>query len=126
MTEEQYAAILARKGAKAPAKPVVVRKSKYGNRKTEVDGIVFDSAKEARKWKELSLLYHGGELTQLSRQVRYPLTVNGTLICTYVADFVIADCKGVHVIDVKGYETREWKIKRKLMWALYGIKVETK
>ena len=102
------------------------KRNKYGNRKTVVDNITFDSAKEARKWKELRILEKAGEIEGLKRQVEYPLTVNDIRIAKYRCDFQYFDKHGVeHVLDVKGYETREWKIKRLLMYAVHGIKVET-
>ena len=128
MTEEQYAAILARKGAKAPAKPVVVRKSKYGNRKTEVDGITFDSAKEAKRYQELRLMEgKAHEIEGLLYQVRFPLTVNGVKVGTYVADFTYHDKYGYQVEDCKGYRTPVYKLKKLLMLAIHGITIrETK
>jgi hypothetical protein len=63
-------------------------KSKYGNVKTEVDGVLFDSKAEAERYGELKLMERNGEITDLQLQVRYPIEYNGALICTYVADFV--------------------------------------
>jgi hypothetical protein len=99
------------------------RGSKYRNRKTVVDGIVFASAKEARRYGELLLLQRAGEISDLWLQPRFPLVVNGIKICTYVADFAFKD-KGVKVVeDSKGVETPVFKIKRKLMKACLGIEV---
>ena len=46
---------------------------KYRNKKVEVDGILFDSKKEANRYMELKLLEKAGEITDLKRQVRYEL-----------------------------------------------------
>ena len=53
------------------------KRSKYGNRKTEIDGLTFDSAKEAKRWGELKLLERAGRIRKLRRQVSYDLLVNG-------------------------------------------------
>lgn len=97
--------------------------AKYGNRKTVVDGITFASAKEARRYGDLKLLERAGEISALRLQPRFPLEVEGKLICTYVADFAYI-CKGEAeetIEDVKGVQTPVFKIKRKLFEALYGV-----
>lgn len=103
-----------------------VKASKYLNRKTVVDGITFDSAKEARRWSELQLLLRAGKISELSRQERYKLEVNGKLICTYVADFSYLE-NGLHIIeDVKSEFSRKmpvYRIKKKLLAALSGAEI---
>lgn len=111
-------------GEKALAK---FKKSKYGNRRTMVDGAVFDSAKEARRWQELVLLERAGKITDLERQVAYSLEVNGVEICTYIADFRYRQGKKLIVEDVKGWKRglayRVFKMKSALMKALHRINV---
>lgn len=100
--------------------------SKYGNRKTEVDGFIFDSKKEAQRYQQLKLMEAAGEITNLVMQVRYPCTINGKKVCAYIADFeylTTADNK-VHTEDVKGYKTKEYKLKKKLVEALFNIEIE--
>ena len=131
LTEADYAAILARKGAKAPAKPVAERKSKYGNRKTEVDGITFDSAKEAKRYQVLRLMEKGRLITSLRCQVPYPLEINGTVVATYIADFVYRKATKMEfspaydtvVEDCKGVRTPVYRLKAKLMLAIHGITI---
>ena len=48
-------------------------RNKYGNKKTVVDGITFDSRKEAKRYQELKLLEKAGEIKDLRRQVKYEL-----------------------------------------------------
>ena len=97
--------------------------SKYGNEKTEVDGIVFDSKLEAARYGDLKLLLRAREIENLRLQVPFKFEHNGITICTYVADFVYLE-NGVEVVeDSKGKRTREYSIKRKLMLAFYGIKI---
>jgi hypothetical protein len=117
--------------------------SKYRNRKTEVDGIVFDSAKEARRWQELQLLERAGEIKSLRRQVPIVCEVNGQLVCKWVSDFayqefVKAGWHGEDVFvhgksfwrevfeDVKSAYTRKlpvYRLKAKLVQALHGITI---
>lgn len=116
---------------------------KYGNRKIEADGEVFDSKKEYRRWKELILLLKAGEISKLQRQVKYVLIPAqrepdirgprggirpGKLIereVAYIADFVYTDKAGQTVVeDCKGLRTKEYIIKRKLMLHEYGIRIK--
>jgi hypothetical protein len=123
-------------------------KSKYYNVKTRaVDGTVFDSHKEARRWQELLLLQKAGEITDLRRQVEYELIPaqyetyerygkdgkrlkDGERLlerkATYVADFVytIAETGENIVEDAKGVRTKDYILKRKLMLAVHSIRVK--
>lgn len=97
--------------------------SKYRNRKIQVDGMMFDSKAEARHYGYLKLARDAGHL-EFERQVAYRLEINGKLICTYKADFVVKFKDGrVEVQDVKGVRTKEYLLKKKLMSALYGIEI---
>ena len=95
--------------------------SKYRNIRTEQDGHVFDSAHEAQRYSELQLLCAAKEITMLMIQVPFPLPGD----ITYRADFVYYDLrkKCFVVEDVKGFKTKEYKIKKKLMREI-GIDVE--
>lgn len=107
---------------------------KYRNRPTTVDGITFDSKAEARRYSELKLLEKAGEISDLSLQPQYPLTVQmpaglfepaSATIGKYVADFRYyeGDYGDLVVEDVKGTETALFKWKRKHFEAEYGIKL---
>jgi hypothetical protein len=104
---------------------------KYHNKKTEIDGIVFDSAAESRRWAGLKLAEKCGDIVELQRQVVYKLVVNEQLICKYIADFVYhANWEGsdrqLIVEDVKSEATRKlpvYRLKKKLMAACYGIEI---
>lgn len=102
------------------------KKSKYNNTKTEVDGIVFDSVKEANRYKELRLLLKIGEIGLLKRQVEYELNPGGTYSMKYVSDFeYIITATGEHIVeDVKGFRTREYLKKRRLMKKVHGITIK--
>lgn len=97
--------------------------SKYNAIKTEVDGFIFDSKAEARRYSELKLLEKVGEIKDLQLQALFPVFVNGKLICHYLADFTYHD-KGVYVVeDVKGVKTPVYRLKKKLVEALYNITI---
>lgn len=109
-------------------------RNKYGNRKTVVDGIAFDSRKEAKRYQELKLLEKAGEIKDLRRQVKYELIprqkINGKVVerkVEYVADFVYLQNGDIVVEDVKGYREGPayslFTIKRKLMLYVWGIKI---
>lgn len=106
--------------------------SKYRNRKTEVDGIVFASKKEANRYGELKLMQSQGLIRNLKTQVPFTFTHNDVVICRYYADFMYdkrlsgggIDLDVPVVEDVKGGKrTKEYIIKRKLMKAFYAIEI---
>lgn len=99
------------------------RHPKYGNHKTEIDGITFDSKREADRYQDLRLMEKAGEITELDRQVRFELKVKGYIICSYIADFTYRKGGPLVVEDSKGVKTREYIIKKKLMKAIHGIEV---
>lgn len=107
-------------------------KPKYRSRKTVVDGITFDSKREAKRYQELSMLLVAGEISDLKLQESFELIPaqrrNGKVAeraCKYVADFVYQDKEGTkHVEDSKGVRTPEYIIKRKLMLYIHGIQIE--
>lgn len=121
-TEEQYREYLKRKGKiDNEILDQEPKKSKYKNEKTIVDGIQFDSIKEAEYYCKLKILKKAGEIKDFGLQPRFELQPafekNGVKYhpITYVADFVIVNNDGTtDVVDVKGYETQVFKIKRKL------------
>lgn len=107
----------------APPKP-----SKFGNKKTILHGQVFDSKREASRYAELLLLERNGELRNIRRQVLYELRVNDVLIAKYYADFVYelrTRGKWDEIVeDVKGYPNDRWPMKRKLMLAIYNVRIQ--
>ena len=116
--------------------------NKYGADKVVVDGIRFDSKREARRYQELFLLLKAGEISDLRMQVKYQLIPAqrepdrigpkggrkpGKVIekeVNYVADFVYKDKDGNEIVeDTKGFRTKEYIIKRKLALYLLGIRI---
>jgi hypothetical protein len=99
--------------------------NKYNAKKTYVDGIAFDSKKEAKRYQELKLLERGGVISDLDCQVKFELIPKqeGERPCYYVADFVYTENGKKVVEDVKGFRTDVYKLKRKLMLWVHGIRV---
>lgn len=104
--------------------------SKYNSKKTVVDGQTFDSKKEANRYKELRLLEKAGAIKDLRMQVKFTLIpaqrdeATGKVVereCSYKADFVYEEDGKTVVEDVKGFRTKEYIIKRKLLLYQYGI-----
>jgi len=108
-------------GQKAPLK-----KHKYGASKTEVNGIVFDSKKEANRYSELLILLKAGVIGLLTLQVPYELNPGGTYSLKYIADFEYIDAMTGQKIteDAKGFRIREYRKKKRLMFKVHGIKIK--
>ena len=126
-------------------------KSKYHSKKITREGVTFDSVKEYKRFRELSLLERAGEISDLKKQVPFELIPSqyeeiptGEIykrgerkgqpkfkrVCVensvkYIADFVYSDKGGkIHVEDTKGFKTTDYIIKRKLMLHVHGIKIK--
>ncbi len=117
-------------------------KSKYRSKKITRDGIVFDSIKEYKRYCELLLLQKAGAIQDLKRQVEFELipaqrepdrvgarggVKRGYVIerkCVYRADFVYTKNGKTIVEDTKGYQTKDYIIKRKLMLYIHGIRIK--
>ena len=123
-------------------------KNKYGAKKiTDPEtGYVFDSKKEYRRWQELRLMEKAGQIQNLQRQVKYILIpaqyeryerysqktgkrLQDGVRCIerevgYISDFVYEKAGKTVVEDTKGFRTADYKIKRKLMLHVHGIKIQ--
>jgi len=120
---------------------------KYGNKKNTVDGITFDSMREAHRYQELKAMQKAGIIQDLKLQVKFVLIPTqreestevyksgknkgkpkqGKIIereCAYIADFVYLENGVLIVEDAKGMRTTEYIIKRKLMLYVHGIRVK--
>lgn len=99
--------------------------NKYKNKKTQVDMYVFDSAKEAQRYRELKLLEKAGEISNLELQPRFLLQdsfkKNGRTYrkVEYVADFQYIENGKTIVEDVKGIQTDVFKLKHKIFEKMY-------
>lgn len=102
-----------------------LKKSKYNNVKIETEDGVFDSKKEAKRAKQLKLLLKAGKIAFLARQVDYELNAGGSHSIIYRADFVYVDSEtGLTVVeDVKGFRTKVYLKKAKLMKKIHNITI---
>lgn len=121
-------------------------RNKYGNRKVIVDGMEFDSKKEARRWRELTYMQKAGIIQDLKRQVKYVLIPTqreechevyqkgprkgqpkqGKVLeneCSYIADFTYYENGVLVVEDTKGVRTHDYILKRKMMLYIHGIQI---
>lgn len=120
--------------------------TKYKNKRVTVNGIAFDSVKEAKRYQELLLLERTGAITNLRRQVKFILIPHQkeTVVrysektgkrlqddcrviereCSYIADFVYIENGKKVVEDTKGFRTPEYRIKKKLMLWVHGIRIK--
>lgn len=98
---------------------------KYGNRKTVLDGIKFDSKAEAARYATLKLWQRVGDIQNLECQPRYDLIVNGQKVGQYVGDFRYQKDGRIVVEDVKSEPTKTsvYRLKARLMKAIHGIDI---
>jgi hypothetical protein len=83
----------------------MARRGKYNNVKTQIDGITFDSKKEAARYSELRLLEISNHISGLECQPKIPLMVNGQQLGHYIGDFRYLEAGEVIVEDVKSKAT---------------------
>ena len=104
-------------------------RSKYGAKKVLVDGITFDSKREAQRYHELKLMQAAMLIRNLKVHEFFPIWVGPegceVFICYYQADFVYENVdSGRRVVeDTKGLRTDVYKLKKKLMKAVHGIEI---
>lgn len=125
------------------------KRNKYHSKEITRDGMTFDSIKEYRRFCELTLLEKAGSITDLKRQVEFELIPSQfeeiptgefykrgeqkgmpkmKRVCVeqsvkYVADFTYIENNKTIVEDTKGFKTKDYIIKRKLMLWVHGIKI---
>lgn len=112
--------------AKAKAETAEIRRHKYNAQKTEVDGIIFDSKKEAAEYQTLKLLERVGAIADLQLQPAFELQAayvdnNGRKVkpIVYKADFAYTQEGRRIVVDVKGVQTPVFKLKAKMFREKY-------
>ncbi|MDI6808436.1 MAG: DUF1064 domain-containing protein [Candidatus Eisenbacteria bacterium] len=109
-------------------------KNKYGNIRTEIDGKVFSSKREAEVYRELQSCRRARRndqrVVEIQVHPKYPFIINENNIGIYTADFWVKYADGhEEVIDVKSPVTAKLKDFRrtmKLMRAFYGIEVQVR
>lgn len=107
------------------------RRSKYGNQTCAVDGITFDSKREAARYSVLSQRQRAGEIMNLRIQVPFVIVpaarINGKAVRErrYIADFVYDMPHGLTVVeDSKGMQTPMYRLKRQLMKVVHNIDIQ--
>ena len=96
-------------------------KHKFHAKKTENDGIKFSSKLESRWYSVIKDMKDSGEVLFFLRQVPFHLSSD----VTYRADFMLFFSDGhVEIWEAKGFDTPEWKIKKKLVEEKYPIEIK--
>jgi hypothetical protein len=113
-------------GIKPPQAPAAVasiepKRNKYGAVVTHVDGIRFDSKREAAYYEQLKLRQAAREVSYFLRQVPIHMPGGTRLVIDFLVFFV--DGRAPEYIDVKGRETPAFKIKRREVQHHYPIRV---
>ena len=105
------------------------RKSKFGSKRHEVLGIIFDSVGEGQHYSQLVLLQRAGEIVSIDRQVGYDLVIKDLhgkdfVLESYRADFVVKfSDERVEIQDFKGVRTRDFIRKKKWMRLVLGLEI---
>ncbi len=96
-------------------------RSKYGAKKTSVDGHTFDSKKEAEYYQELKLKLMAGAVKGFCLQPVFILAPD----LKYKADFIVFSEDGTYeIIDVKGFRTKEYKVKKKVFEDKFDLEIK--
>ena len=105
--------------------------SKYRSKKITVGGITFDSKREAARYQELYFMQRAGIIEDLQHQVKFELLpsqrIDSKVVerpVTYVADFVYKQDGKTVVEDTKGFRTKDYILKRKMMLFFHGIRIK--
>ena len=96
------------------------KSAKYRAIPIQIDGMRFDSKMEGNYYLILKDMQAKGEIKFFLRQVPFHLPGN----VRYVCDFAVFDENGVQFVDVKGFETPAFKIKKKQVESIYKVKIQ--
>lgn len=99
-------------------------RNKYRAKPTVLDGIRFDSKREAATYANLKIIERAGKISDLVVHLRYDLYVGKEKIGAYESDFTFIEDGKRKIVDVKGMDTPLSKWKRKHLAAQYGVEVE--
>jgi len=92
-----------------------------------MDGHVFASKKEMKRYGELKMLQRAKEISNLELQPKFDVSINGKKFCTYTADFAYDDQSGKHIIEeLKSSGTAKdaaYRLRKKAAELFYGITV---
>ena len=97
--------------------------SKYRNIKNMYNGVLYDSMKESAFARDLDLRVRANDIKSWvgdKKKLKFQIAVNGKRICTYTPDFmIVSNDNSIEYLDIKGVETTVFKLKWKLIQALY-------
>ncbi len=100
---------------------IPAKRHKYGARKTEYGGRVYASAAEALYAMELDVMQACGKIAAWIPQPVFPIVINNHKICRMILDFEVRTVAGGrYYVEVKGMETAVYKLKLKLLRAVYS------
>ena len=131
-TEADVARVMGKRAKSAPQNEPILKRSKYRNVPTIVDGITFDSGKEADRYQELKLLHKAGVIWDLQLQPCFQLFAHAlaggrfVYVGEYSADFQYSTGNSEKVIeDVKSTATltEAYRLRKKLAEACHGIRI---
>jgi hypothetical protein len=99
--------------------------NKYRAVKTELNGIMFASKREAARYRDLLWLQEANAIERLECQPSFKIEVKGKPICKYIADFSYIDRRTGEKVyeDVKGVRTRLYRLKKKLVEAIHDVEI---
>lgn len=112
-----------------------VKASKFNNTKIEIDGYKFDSIKESEFYGSLKLKKQAGLIKDFKMQVKFDIVVKNKHIANYFLDFLVENNDGsLEYIDIKGKDSKTNKfiktsvfaLKKRLVEAIYEIKISMK
>lgn len=101
----------------------MARKNKYNNKKVTYFGLTFDSQAEGNRYLVLRDMEASGQINKLELQPRFDMIVNGKFCGFYKADFAYFTENERVIEDVKGMKTPVYNLKKKIVEAMYGIKI---
>lgn len=124
-TDDRHVGTTAKLFRKALDDLISPRTGRYNVRRVEVDGVIFDSAEEGKRFRILKADLALGIIRDLRMQVPYPYAENGRHCFTYKSDFnYVVVATGEEIVeDVKGMKTPVYNLKKKLIEARYGIEL---
>ena len=98
------------------------RYGKYNARKTEYNGVMYDSGREAQYANDLDIALKGGVYKKIERQIAFTFELYGKKICKYIVDFKVTHHTGeIEYIDVKGMKTPVFNLKWKMFTAYLAV-----
>lgn len=130
-SEEDVERLMRRPGTPEAIAAVIktAKRQKYNAQPTEIDGHVFPSQREARRYGELKLLQQAGEISRLEIQPQFPLMVTNpagilVTVARYSADFKYIRDGATVIEDAKGFRTNTaYLLRKRLVEAQYGVSI---